>query len=638
MASKLPTIFSSFSSGWASDIKIGPERSFYYSRHLDFRKSPSQMSILPATTKESALIVTGLITDMIQLPSGLCVAIDSSGGVYTRSTGGTWTKNGTVLSSTAYGMFYNLQQDTIYIPGTTTLHSITNADGRFGGAFTVNEGVIGASQDQSSLNGHAQIYTTTGSITETTVNKLSITPTIEPLYSVKLWVVTKGSVSITVTMHDAANNTLGTSTLLAAAITNGAYNEFVFSTPVRMLVKPNGATYHFHVTNSSGTASTIGTSTVSDLSTGDYQSWSNRFVNPVNGFHPCIDFLQYALIGNERYLSVWEVISQSSPANTEYLRHRLTFPSGYSVTSMALYSSYVAIACEKRSTSATNEFQDGKIFFWDGTSTTYNFIIDVPEGSPYGIQAHKNRLYWFANNSWWAWAGGNPVKVFQMPNTDFEFTGTNTYSVNYPHTMAVRNGILLGAFPSETNSTAIEHAVYSFGQRNKNYSESFGYSYSMSTGSRVNTGSNNLRLGMVKSFGDKLFISWRDDSQAVGAKFGVDKIDPNSTPFTTATWESLIMDSQVKNARPDNDKQATYLNIVFKPLPTGATITPKYKINRESSWNLGSTAVAGDTFIRLNINKRYKELQVGFDATATLTTPEILAIIPLSDPLKTEED
>lgn len=635
---KFPIVLTSFEGGWSSDIKSGSGGQFWYSRAIDFRKAPSELTVLPGMAKESGSIVTDLITEMIQLPSGNYVAIDRSGGVYTRSSSGTWAKNGTTLTNTAYGMVYNLQQDTIYIPGTSRVHSITNADGRFGGAFTVNDGAFTNQTDQASVNGHANTYSSVAAISEAAADQQPFIPKIEPLYSVKIWVVTKGSGNLTVTLHDAANNVLGTVTLLNANITNGAYNEFVFSLPVRMLAKPNPATYHFHVTHPSGTAHTIGASTASNLSTSDYNTQSNRLVSPNNGFHPVIEFLQYYCILNERYLAVWEPISQTAPSATEFNQHRLTFPSGYEGTSGALWSQYIAIAAEKRSISATNEFQDGKIFLWDGIATTYNLIINVPEGAPYGLHAHKNRLYWFAGGAWWAWAGGNPVKVFQMRGTDPEFLGATPYMVNYPASLTVRNGILLAAWPSETNSTTIEHGVYGFGARDKNYPESIGESYNMSTGSLTNA-STTLRQGMIKNFGDKLFLSWRD-----GSTYGVDKIDASSSPAASATWESLITDLQyvsVKRrfSRPDNDKQGTYLTVVFnQPLPTGCTVTPKYKINREASWELGTPATAGATSIDFNIVKRYKESQVGIDVTCTTATPHISALIYVTDSLGQEAD
>jgi len=123
-----------------------------------------------------------------------------------------------------------------------------------------------------------------------------------------------------------------------------------------------------------------------------------------------------------------------------------------------------------------------------------------------------------------------------MPLSDTEYTDENIYFVNNPHTMAVRNAIMLGAFPSETGSTTTEHGVFSYGARMRGYPESFGYSYTISTGTRTN---GTLRLGMVKNLGDKLYLSWRDDSN-----YAVDKVDPNSDPFPAATWESLWLDNQ----------------------------------------------------------------------------------------------
>jgi hypothetical protein len=433
------------------------------------------------------------------------------------------------------------------------------------------------------------------------------------MYSIKVWITTKGTGDLIITMHDAQNNVLASVTVPNASLVNGALNEFVFTTPVRNKVKPNASTYHFHIHHPSGTASTIGAATASDFSTARYETYANRFVNPNNGFHPAVQFLQYMLVGNERYVSAWETISQSAPANTEFLRHRVVLEPGYEVTSMANWTEFVAIGAEKRATSAANEFQEGRIYFWDGFATGWVFALDIPEGAPYSLFSHKNVLYYFAGGAWWAWAGGQPVKVFQMPNTDFEFSDSSTYMLNNPHMMAVRNGILLGGFPSETNSSSIEHGVYSFGSRNKNYRESFGYSYTISTGNRTN---GTLRLGMIKSFGDKLFVSWRD-----GANYGVDIVDTNSDPFGTGTWESLIMDF----GRPDKEKSAVDLFLTFKALPSGATITPKYKIDRESSWNSGAAAVAGDTSIRLPINKRFREIQLAIDMVSTTATPEMIS-------------
>jgi hypothetical protein len=610
--------------GLSGDLKEGVVNSFAYSKHIDFRKKPTAMSILPKTVKETGATVTGLITNMIQLPSGKMVAIDSSGGVYTRTTAGVWAKNGTTLTSTTCGMSYDIHNDTIYISGLNNIHTITNADGKFGGSFTVNEEAITRLVDKSATSS-ANTYTTTGSITETATHKLVFTPNIEPMYSIHIWVTTKGTGDLVVTLHDESNNTLSSKTVANASLSNGALNAFVFDTPVSTLVKTtNAASYHVHITHPSGTASTIGCATASDFSTARYSTYVNRLVSPTNGLHPMMTmFGSHLLIGNGRYLVDYETIKVTAPTALELLQHRLTFSTGTEITSLCEYQEYYAIGTEKRSTSATNEFQEGNIYLWDGTSVNYNISINVPEGAVYSLFSQKGVLYWFAGGGWWAWAGGKPVKIAQMPNTDFEYTDATTYMVNYPHTMTVRNGILLGAFPSETNSTNIEHGVYSYGSRDKNYPESLGYSYTISTGTSTN---GTLRIGMIKSFGDKLFISWRD-----GASYGVDLVDTNSDPFGTATWQSLIID----NSLPFKNKLAIKMYVDFEALPTGSTVTPKYKINRDT-WVTGTAATATSTQAVLNINSNYKEIQLGIDLVATTATPVITGITLVYDDLKQE--
>lgn len=642
--SKQDFVEQSWFGGKSSSSKVGTPSSFSYSRHMDFRKDPGALSLLPKTVKESGTVVTDLITQMVQLPSGKIVAIGDAGGVYVRTTGGSWSKNGTTLTNTACGMVYHYQHDTIYIPGLTAMHSITNADGRFsGGVFTVNSNWFGASLDQSATDS-TQIYTTTTTITESITHRLTFTPTIEPLYSVKIWVTTKGTGDLTVTVHDAANNLLGSKLLTAASLTNGALNEFVFSTPIRQSAKPNPSTYHVHITHdAAGTASTIGTATAGVLSAlvssvetavARYETYGNRFVSPINGFHPASPFLQYLLFGNERYLTAWEPIIPANPTNTEYVRHKLTFEPGFEVCGLADYNEFKAIAVEKRSTSNTTEVQEGRVYFWDGTAPTFNYYVPVPEGSPFSLFSYKNVLYWSAGGSWWAYAGGEPVKLKSFPNTDSEFSDATDNTIVNPNMAAVRRGIFLMGYPSTTTNLSLQHGIYSWGAVDKNYPDAFGYSYTISTATRLNTGANNLKIGMIKSYGDKLFVSWRD-----GSSYGVDIVDNNSDPFVEATLETLI----INNGRPDKTKLALERVLTFEALPTGCTVTPKYKADRAANWTSitdvgGSAAIAGATEVRMNMDVRYKEIQFAIDVVATTTTPRITSDVYTYENLDYEQD
>jgi hypothetical protein len=600
--------------------KMGPAGSFLSAQSIDFRKKPNQFSILPATADISQGVVTDLIQEIVQVADGTRYALGDAGNFYKITSSNVVSKIGSMDSGGA-GMIYRQDLDSITVTGDTSASKFFPVS--TGG--TLQSHKYGVSDSATAIRvGGAATYVPKTTLSELAADLLSFQLDIEPLYSVKIKVVSKGTGDWTVTLHDDANNLLGSKTLTNATLLSGQFNEFVFSTPVRLLVSPNARTYHVHVTSTvaDGTlacATPESTSTSTGLASGDYKLAASRFVNPNNGLHPAIQFLQFNCFGNERYLSVWEPLADD-PSNLEWLRHRLTFPPGYEVCGLAVYNEFLAIACEKRSTSSSKEYQDGKIFFWDGGATTYNYFVDVPEGAPYALTSHKNTLTWFAGGSWWGYAGAQPQRLKNFPNVDSEFSNTTDYTVVYPNMTTVRKGILLMGYPSETSNLAVEHGVYSWGAVDKNFSNSFGYSYLNSTGAKLNDGANNLRLGALKNFGDTLYLSWRNDSNTPN-RYGLDVVNNSSTPFAVADLESLIFD----NNQPYKQKKALTLFATFKSLPAGATVTLKYKIDREATWQT-VTAVTSGTYAKFQIAKNFYDIQFGVDLTAASLTPEILTV------------
>ena len=621
---------SGFSGGMTvSDEKQGVRNSFLDAQSIDFRKRPSQLSVLPQTSNIGKNL-GDLVTAMEQVSDGSRYALGNNGYVYKVSTSNVVTNVGNIKDAGGSGMIYRQDIDRVILTGTksaSSLYPISNNPKLEPSKY----GVSKSTDPAAGRDGGMLTYTLSTSIDESEINLCKFTPDIEPLYSLKIFIKTAGTGDVTVTVHDDANNSLGTSTIVAANIQAGEFNEFVFSTPVRMLVKPGARILHFHVT-STVADTVILTKVASDMSQANFEMWADRFVQPNNGLHPAIQFQQYNCFGNERYLSVWEPLADD-PSNLEWNRHRLTFPAGNEVCGLALYDEFVAIATEKRSTSSTREFQEGKIFFWDGGSTTYNYFIDVPEGAPYGLFSYKNVLYWFAGGAWWGYAGGKPTKIKTFPNTDSEYSNTSDYTVIYPNMSTVRRGILLMGYPSETSNQSIKHGVYSWGAVEKNYPDTFGYSYPISTGTTTNNGSNNLRIGMVKNFGDTLYVGWRDDSNTDAAtKYGLDAVNNSSTPFETAYIESLIFDNGVAW----KEKKAVAVLATFKEVPSGATLYLKYKVNRESSWKISEGITSGKK-AKFNINKRFYELQFGMNiAISGTTTPEVTFLGLEFDDLRNE--
>lgn len=649
---KKPIVLSNFSGGWATDKKVGIEHSFAYSQAFDFRKSPSQLSLLSRTAREDNGVVKDLVQNAVMANNGSIYSIGDQGYFYRRNTTGTWSSIAS-LAPGAYGLSYREDQNAIYIAHATTvsLYDPMNT------SPTVKPNYYNISQStyNNTTNTGFNVNSDQSMSTKTTTILLApasegmaglryFQTDIEPINKIGVFVVSKGTGDWTLTLHDGLNNVLGTVTVTNANLSNNAWNYFVFSSPVRAQVAPAAQTYHFHVTSTVADG-TVSSTISNDLSSCDMQLWADRLVSPNNGMHPMENFQQFVCIGNEHYLSVWEPLGETEPSNSSWQRHKLTFPPGYEVCGLTVFNEYLAIACEKTTTTSKTP-QQGTIFFWDGLSSTYNYFTLVPEGSPYAIHQNKNILYYYAGGAWYAMgsATSQPIKIRTLPNGENAYNNNNDATKIYPYAATVRNGVQLMAWPSISTNTNIEYGVYSWGQVDKNLPNSFGYSYVISTGAKTYSVSNNLTIGMVQNFGDNLLISWRDSENG---GYGVDIVNSQSKPAAFATIESLIYDLGYLA----KEKEADYTEGTWLNLPSGVEIELKYSINRGSwvtssrysglvLWQDLANYVRFDSFDQLDKGGRFNEWQMGLnvycDDTAT-ESPIITSISSVIDTLGQEQ-
>lgn len=652
----------SWIAGISSDNKVGPANSFSYGQSVDFRSSPSKLGVLPRTVKETGSTVVTEIKDGVRVPAnGGDTYWAGTTKIYKRvpaSAGspGTWS----VFSSdasliNANSALYRNDTDSVYIGDSTTIHRISPMSGT--PAFEANK--FAQSLDQSRTGG-ALTYTLPTSISESATAKLSFTPTIEPLYSVKLYVVAKGTGDVTVTVHDEANNVIGSKTLTNANLTNGVLNEFVFATPLRVLASPSAKTYHIHAVVTTGTT-TVQTATASDFSTANYETYGSRLVGN-DAPHPMINFLQYICIGNERYLSVWEPLSET-PSNNEWLRHRLVFPPEYTVIGLALWDEYIAIATFKNVSSdyggtssaipAGRGSAEGIIFFWNGTSSTYDFSIPIPEGAPESLYSYGNVLQWIANGRLYNWSGGVPQVIREIPKvSDFLSTQSPTaheadvFLQAAQNSMVVNDGLLLIGYPRQTVNENLKIGVYSYGTNNQEYSPALGYDYVPSHGATTATFANSgtppdpiTGITDIEKFGANVFIAWKHSSDGgATTSYGVDVVNNSNSPFASASFESMIFDDR----RPWKQKLAYKIITTTKPIPAGATVTPKYRKDRATNFTTDSGVVMeeGETVSEMHIqdgDERFYEFEIGFNITAGNIQPEIISQVLVFDPLRDEQ-
>lgn len=616
-------IFSRFDGGWSADPRVGIKNSQAYTHGFDFRSGPSQLSVSNALVRnDTPGTIRDLITDLVK-PPGLSStwAIGDTGYVY-RYGSGAWGVF-SQLNASAGGVDFRADTDSLYLTGTKTVSAIktmsatpTLLSDTYGISFSTynnssNAGFnVNAYQVGSTLT--TAIAVATNPLNETSTNVRYLQSDIEPLNKVSLFIPTKGTGNWTVTLHDGLNNVLGTTTVANANLTNGTFNDFVFSAAtnaqVRLYVAPNARTYHTHVTSTVADG-TVSSTATNNLGTCDLQVWADRMVYSTQ--HPIKRFLQYELIGNGNYLSAWEPLTEP-PTNSEWRRHALVFPQPYNVSSIAVQNEFAVIA--------TDNGYDSILFFWDGLSPTYNFFIQVPEGPIYALNSYKNMLYYNAGNSWWSVtsSASQPVKLKSLPG----FGTTGTVATNGS---SVSNGItLLGYMPPQGGTPSpYKAAVYSWGAVDKNFPNSFGLEYAPSPYASLASDSGNLRMGMVKSYGPSLYTSWRDAGTSP-VSYGIDLL--STTIFTPLSiWQSLVFD----NNYAAKFKTALYMEAYFL-LPVGATLTMAYSIDGgafvsdSSSYTSTNLWQGQPNYARFNIatdnGGRFHEIQLQITVTTATTT------------------
>lgn len=646
---------SSFQGGEAIDYKNGISNSFYSSKGLDFRTKISQMSPLPGA-RLGINNVNDLVTAMEQDPNGNRYTVGVSGEVGKINTSGTYSKIAQLSSNGAASIVYNQQSDTLYIPSQQTVSiygklssspsfvadNFAQSVSDFNGVTNLYDTTLGG-YGNTNRNTATNTYNVPTTYTEDATNLCPFAPDIEPFYSIKVYVVDKGTGDWTLTLHDSRNDDLATVTIANASLTSNAFNEFKFTAPgirafIGQIATGDSTEYHFHLTSTvaDGTAQVVN---ASDLTGCNFELYAYRLIQTQNGWHPAVNFGQYLCIGNGQYLSTYNYSNDAAPNNRQWNRSAVVLDFGYEVCGLTVNNQYLVIAAEKRSSSSSHNFQDGRLYFWDGTNAQPNFIIDVPMGAPYSIYTANNITYFYCAGSLFAWGGGQTiikVRYMAYQNTDY-LDATDSTIVN-PNMMALRYNLLMLGYPSKTTNVNTDMGIYSWGSVELSYPNSFCFSYALSNGLTNYSASNNLQIGMVKNFVDTMYISWQYTDADSVTHYGIDIVDPTSAPSTTQSWDSLIWDGGARY----KTKKALRLKVNFLPLPSGWSITPTYTIDRGAKVSATNfTATTGDVSATVEFNNaRFHELQWGFDATSNgATEPYYITGIAMEvDPLQDEGD
>lgn len=601
-----------FSGGIATiSEKKDKENSALFTKGLNIFEDPAYLTLAQKTTKVSGSTVTDLIHWAEDgSPYDTNRYFYSSGGkIYRETSGDVWSSLRTVSGGGGEGLL--VFDNYLYYPQPTEM-------GRYGplnGTPAFQDSFSGwwiATQLQDTGGGTGSTdYVPPTSISEVATARQTFTTSKDPIKSITIDVDVTGTGDWTVTVHDAANNAIGAKTIVNGSM-SVADITFTFATPLQNEI---GEDYHFHVTSTVADGG-VDTNVNTDLEGAEYTIQYSTLATAT--FHPMVEFLNGFAFGNGHYIGYFD--------NATYSPNKVVLPPGFEVRAMTKIQEFVIAECYRGASFSESEEQ--RRYFWDGISPTFNFFVDITVGVPHAVHNSKNSLIAVYGNDGSVYKGGDTTEAVIGKEVDSVPKLTRGKKVQvYPGAITEHNGrTLIGYSALTDDGTNLEQGVYEIGKQSESLPLVLNFPHQISTGT---TKATTVKIGCVKSFGDDLYIGWRDDST-----YGVDKINIADGANAAGSWESRIFDG----GDPNKYIQAIKVEIEFEALTTGQSVTPKYKLDRASSFTTGTAAsTVGDTTVSLYINTLCKEAEWGFNLASTSNTfIKIKSINFVADTLETE--
>jgi len=298
-----------------------------------------------------------------------------------------------------------------------------------------------------------------------------------------------------------------------------------------------------------------------------------------------------------------------------------TVPTNYKITSLANYGSYLAIGCSPK-----DSFNgQSKVFIWNLSSDLFAETIDWGEGDLRVLESVEGLLVGvtdrYLNNATGAGRGSMIIQGYSGGAAQVlkEVFTQALVGKTMPISKVIKNNRLFFAAKIMTNSTGTEYheGIWSFGRKNINYP------YTLT----LDLIDENINTSGIQAFGSAanyFFIAHSGDGS-------VDKTNDAATYAFTSIFESQIYSFD----DPTITKKLESLSVYTAPIPTGGSITAKYKVDDDTTWTtIGSLSTVGAlarNFINIESTganfATSKEVQIRLESTggAEITGFRILA-------------
>lgn len=167
--------------------------------------------------------------------------------------------------------------------------------------------------------------------------------------------------------------------------------------------------------------------------------------------------------------------------------------------------------------------------------------------------------------------------------------------------------------------------IWSYGRRNRRRANALNYEYRLA---KTVAGSSVSTIGAIAVVNGDLIASWGTTDGST-SDYGVDQV--SSTTKASAIYEGLEFDAE----KPHEDKFVDTIALIMSSLPSGTSVSAKFKMNKEADWryavlgNDTTTFTTTDAVIALfNLGKPGRIYEVGAELNASgASSPEIQAIV-----------
>jgi len=301
--------------------------------------------------------------------------------------------------------------------------------------------------------------------------------------------------------------------------------------------------------------------------------------------HPVIEWNSYMWIGNGQYLAKFDGQTGDNVGNGQYLAKfdgqtgdngtleltKLNLGQGWEITSVFPTRNFIGICAWKKQYGSNEIYRtESKIFFFDGTSTTYLYAIPVAENK---IMASFND-----NGTILIWTKGRDLALSlhyltengleRIKRLKIPISGTSTYFDHiYPNAIDIfYNKTVFGT----------RYIICSYGANETGKDKAFTVPYGCA-------GVGNDLIGVVKTVAwNRIYISWYDSTNS---KYYLLKAATGNS--TRATYRGNYKDFGQKI-------RINYVKFYFRPLVTSDSVTVSIDTDYGTANTLGTITQASD--------------------------------------------